>query len=354
MSTNPTEVTKSFDPASIWAGFQKLTAENPRLRARDAAGQLGVSEAMLVASRPDATHLRPEFKEILGAIGTLGPVLALTRNESAVHEKRGSYPEPEFNRFGGIYHSPDIDLRFFWGPWHSVFAVREEREGGPRRSLQFFDRAGDAIHKIWLEEESDAAAFDALVERFATDEAYRPSEEPNPKADTLPIAEIDKEGFLGGWHELKDTHDFYPLLRKYKVDRLDALRIADERLAVQLKPEVATAALEAAVADGTSIMVFVGNPGMIQIHTGPIEKVKPLGPWINILDHGFNLHLRTDHVAEAWRVTKPTEDGDVNSIELFDAQGELIAQYFGERKPGIPEATNWRNLLGKIEESHRV
>lgn len=354
MSTNATAIERPFDPAAIWADYQKLTRENPKLRVRDAADQLGISEAMLVASRPDSTLLRPEFKEILEAIGSLGPVMALTRNENCVHEKRGTYPAPEFSPIGGIFHSRDIDLRFFFSPWHAAFAVREEREGDHRRSLQFFDHAGDAIHKIWLEDGSDVAAFEALVERFASKETYTPSDKPMAKEEILPDDQIDKEAFLQGWRDLKDTHDFYPLLRKYKVHRLQALRLADDRLAARLSPSVATAVLEEAAADGTSIMVFVGNPGMIQIHTGPVEKVKPLGPWINVMDHGFNLHLRTDHVAEAWRVTKPTEDGDVNSIELFDADGELIAQFFGERKPGIPEAANWRTLLGKLEEKHRV
>lgn len=345
---------KPFDPAAIWSDYQKLVAENPKLRARDAAAKMGISEEMLVASRPDAVMLRPEFKEILEELGSLGPVMALTRNESCVHEKRGTYPAPEFSPIGGIYHSRDIDLRFFWGPWHSVFAIREEREGGHRRSLQFFDHAGDALHKIWLEEESNVAAFESLVERFASKETFKPSEQAMPKPEVLPIDQVDKEGFLQGWRELKDTHDFFPLLRKYKVDRLQALHLADEKLAVRLAPEVVTATLEQAAQDKVSIMVFVGNPGMIQIHTGPVEKVKPLGPWINVLDHGFNLHLRTDHVAEAWRVTKPTEDGDVNAIEVYDADGELIVQFFGERKPGIPEASNWRELLGKLEEAHRV
>lgn len=345
---------KPFDPAAVWSDFQKLSADNPRLRARDAAAQLGVSEEMLVASRPDAVMLRPEFKEILDALGSLGPVMALTRNESCVHEKRGTYPEPEFSPHGGIYHSRDIDLRFFWGPWHSAFAIREEREGGHRRSLQFFDHAGNALHKVWLEDASDAEAFEALVERFASKEAFQPSAKALTKPEVLPLESVDKAGFLQGWRELKDTHDFFPLLRKFKVDRRQALHLADDRLAARLEPEVATAALEGAAKDEVSIMVFTGNPGMIQIHSGPVEKVKPLGPWMNVLDHGFNLHLRTDHIAEAWRVTKPTEDGDVNAIECFDADGELIVQFFGERKPGIPESTAWRALLGKLEESHRV
>src|SRR5690606_929365 len=286
---------------------------------------------MLVASRPDATLLCPEFREILEALGKLGPVMALTRNESCVHEKRGTYPAPEFSPVGGIFHSRDIDLRFFFSPWHSVFAVREKRDGEHRYSLQFFDHAGDAIHKIWLEAESDEAAFDALVERFAANQPWAPSDKPMPKEDNLPVDQVDKEAFLQGWRDLKDTHDFYPLLRKYKVHRTDAMRLADERLAAQLRPEVATAVLEEAAKTGTSIMVPVDKPRMIQGHSGQVERVKPLGPWSSVTDHAVNLHQRPDHVAGAGRVTKPTEDGDVNSLALVADEAEVIAQVSGER-----------------------
>src|SRR5690625_7968039 len=74
------------------------------------------------------------------------------------------------------------------------------------------------------------------------------------------------------------------------------------------------------------IMVFVGNPGVVQIHSGPVRRVVEKGDWINILDPGFNLHMRQDHVASSWIVEKPTEDGTVTSIEVFDKEGELIVK----------------------------
>ena len=99
---------------------------------------------------------------------------------------------------------------------------------------------------------------------------------------------------------------------------------------------------------GTPIMVFVGNPGMIQIHSGPIKKVVSMGTWINVIDPRFNLHLRTDCIAKAWVVRKPTVDGIVTSVELFDAEGEAIAMFFGERKPGRPEREAWRELVKEL------
>ena len=95
-------------------------------------------------------------------------------------------------------------------------------------------------------------------------------------------------------------------------------------------------------------MIFVGNPGCIQIHTGPVHRVERMGPWLNVLDPGFNLHARTDLVGEVWRVRKPTRDGIVTSIELFDTKGRELAQLFGERKPGKPELPEWRAMAESL------
>ncbi len=73
-----------------------------------------------------------------------------------------------------------------------------------------------------------------------------------------------------------------------------------------------------------------------------------MGPWFNVLDDSFNLHLREDRVASAFVVWKPTDDGVVTSLELFDAEGELIASLFGKRKPGQAEDEAWRGLVAAL------
>jgi putative hemin transport protein len=98
------------------------------------------------------------------------------------------------------------------------------------------------------------------------------------------------------------------------------------------------------------IMVFVANRGVIQIHTGPISRVVMLDPWLNILDKKFNLHLREDNIYDTWVVRKPTDDGIVTSLELFDAEGQAIAMFFGERKPGTPELESWCNMVNELLE----
>lgn len=336
--------------ATLHQRHQALLQYTPRLRARDAAGQLGVSEAELVASMPGAIQLQPMFREILDELPKLGEVMVLTRNESAVHEKRGVYPTPSGEGNTVLVHSKDIDLRVFLHWWGAAFAVRDTNaRGEARRSLQFFDPSGEAVHKIWLEEHSDVAAFDTLVERFAQEEidfAPRPIDPPQDPPDDS----IDVAGLRAEWERLEDTHQFFFMLRKYEVGRMQALRLVGGTLARRVSPALLPAIFASAATSGTPIMVFVGSRGVIQIHSGPIERYAPKGEWLNILDREFGLHLRQDHVAHAYVVRKPTVDGDVTSLEVFDAEGREIALLFGERKPGKAEAQSWRNCLRAAEE----
>ena len=147
---------------------------------------------------------------------------------------------------------------------------------------------------------------------------------------------------------MQDTHEFFPLLRKFKISRQAALQAAGTDLAQPVEVDTAERMLQAAAQSGLSIMCFVGNPGMIQIHTGPVAKLLRTGPWFNVLDPRFNLHLNTDAIDAAWVVSKPTSDGWVTSLEAYAANGDLIVQFFGERKPGKPEITAWRDLLSSL------
>jgi putative hemin transport protein len=72
----------------------------------------------------------------------------------------------------------------------------------------------------------------------------------------------------------------------------------------------------------------------------------PMGPWINVMDPRFNLHLREDRIAEVWRVWKPTRTGDVFSVEAFAGDGELILQIFGYRKDR--SAAPWNALTERL------
>src|SRR5690606_949224 len=147
-----------------WAA---LRSEQPRVRIRDAAATLGVSEAELLATTVDGrsvVRLAPRFRELLKDVPALGKVMALTRNNDAVHERKGVYEDVSTGGHAGLVVGPDIDLRLFVSDWTHGFALADTGtdDQAPRRSLQFFDAQGHSIHKIFVQEDGDAAAFAGL------------------------------------------------------------------------------------------------------------------------------------------------------------------------------------------------
>src|SRR5262245_16454848 len=94
-------------PATLYEDFQRLRSER-KLRHRDAAHALGVPEAAVIAAavgRRDglrATRLRGPWPEMFEQLPALGTVMALTRNETTVHEKVGRYGEMSHQGLVGL------------------------------------------------------------------------------------------------------------------------------------------------------------------------------------------------------------------------------------------------------------
>ncbi|GAA4162384.1 hemin-degrading factor [Chryseobacterium ginsenosidimutans] len=330
--------------------WEALKAENPHLRIRNAAAELGVSEAELLATNvgDGVTVLKPEFKDILTEAEQLGKVMALTRNDECVHERKGTYLNGDFSSpHAQLFVGEDIDLRIFLNHWKFVFAVIE----GDKKSLQFFGKDGLALHKIYLTKDSNEAAFDTIVEKFKAEEQIQTLELETvaPKAPEKADSEIDVEGFQKAWTGLKDTHDFFMMTRKFGVSRTQALRLAPEGFTKKIDNAKVVNVLEDASEKELPIMIFVGNRGIIQIHTGNVKKTLWHQQWFNVMDPDFNLHLDVTKIAEAWIVKKPTEDGEVTAVEVFNKEGDFIVQFFGKRKPGIPELQEWKNLVAELE-----
>ncbi len=333
-------------------------------RHRDIAAQLGISEGELIGAHAGAAdgrslmarRLRGPFAPLVAALENVGPVMALTRNASCVHEKVGVYRDASVGgppgRQVGLVLGGAIDLRLFYRHWVHGFAVDELSAKGLHSSLQFFDAHGQAVHKVFARDDTDRSAWVHLIVQYLDPDDTRAGLEvarsAAPQAET-PDARVDVAGLREGWASLRDTHEFFGLLKRFEVTRTQALRLAEERFVQRLDTsDIAATLLQAAAAAAVPIMVFVGNPGTIQIHTGIVRRIVPTGPWINVLDDDFNLHLRQDQVASAWLVRKPTVDGLVSSVELFDAAGDTIAMCFGERKPGRAESCAWRALLEEL------
>ncbi|WP_444813085.1 hemin-degrading factor [Variovorax saccharolyticus] len=337
--------------------FAALRAEGKRHK--DAAEALGISEGEAIAAHAGAheqalraTPLHGPWLELLQALELCGPVLALTRNTSTVHEKTGVYRNLSGGAQMGLALGEEIDLRLFFSRWHAGFFVSEAAANAQQPaslSLQFFDASGVAVHKIFARDATDRDTFESVAQAHSDAQqavAFAPAE---PKAAPRPDGEIDRAALAEAWGGMTDTHQFFGLLNKFEVERQQSFRLTEGGFTKRASRLAVRELLNEASFSGTPIMVFVGSPGCIQIHTGPVVRIEPMEmrgmQWLNVLDPGFNLHLREDLIDSVWIVEKPTSDGVVTSVEAFDHEGGLMAMFFGARKPGQPEREDWRALV---------
>jgi putative hemin transport protein len=242
-----------------------------------------------------------------------------------------------------------IEQRIFFSAWKFGFAVSNETAAGPQSSLQYFDKEGNAVLKVFLQESSDYGAAEHFLQTFKDENQSSQLELGKFETPAYCIREeLDFPSFSHDWENMKDTHDFFGMLRKYKLNRLDAVKWIDDKWAYEVDRLAARKVLEVASDTQLPIMIFAGNKGNIQIHQGKVKTIRQLGDWLNVMDPEFNLHLNEAEVASAYVVHKNTTEGLVSALELFDHSGEMVAQFFGLRKPGIPQKPEWKALLDSL------
>jgi putative hemin transport protein len=357
---NDITIDKTLNASGLTTAWYGIKNAKPGIRIREAAKELGVSEAELLATRMgnDVIRLQGSWPSLLKRLPELGRVMSLTRNDSCILEHKG--PFQKVNTMGEGERSMatvigPIETRVFFKAWHVAFAVTEEKSDRILKSIQIFDRAGEAITKIYLQEKSNEKAYTQIIDVFrAADQCteqnvqpYLPEEFDN----RVTAAEL-----LSDWEALKDTHDFFGILKKHSLDRYRALDLAAGTFTFQVDPQITPKQiLDEASASKLPIMIFAGNRGNLQIHQGKVRTIRVLDHghtgaerWLNVLDPDFNMHLKQNDVHTAWVVRKPTDDGIVTSVELFDKNKNMIVQFFGLRKPGIAEIQTWKELVDRL------
>lgn len=329
--------------------FEALLAQKKELfndgkapRARQAAEQLGISEAQYVALSVGDT-VTPlnvqQVNDVLQELESLGEMMALTRNAEMVMEHHGVYASPSFNHGSVIFNSPEIDLRLRTSAWKFAFAVNEN----DRFSLQFFDEQGVAAHKVYVTEQTDIDGFNALVAKYSIEVSQSlldvvPAEE---SIQTEPN-QVDVAALRQAWREMDNAHAVNAVLGEFGLTRPQAYQyLGDDALALQ--PFALKTFLTEVAENGLPLLMFVPNGSATQIHNGSIHKLLETGPWFNVLDPKFNLHAMLPKLSEAWMVSKYLQAGQATtSLEFFNQQGQAVMMIY--LHPDVKEMPEWQQL----------
>lgn len=319
------------------------------VRAREAARQLGVSEAQYVAlgGADTVSRLNHHFASLLEQLTDVGELMALTRNDAMVFEHHGIYERSLYQRETLIMKSAAISLRLRLKNWAYGFKVNEKG----RISLQFFNAAGQAVHKIYTTDLTDMKAFDALLKEFEMPLAQIDLGIRSNRAPSLPQAHklLDLIALRLDWQRLNSVPHFEALLKAYKLTRPQVYQHVLEA-ANALEPNILKPLLTLISQQQLEVRMCVANSGAVQIHNGKINKLLEMGPWFNVLDPKFNLHAQCDLVVSNWCVYKPFDLNNIGSIEFFNQYHELLLSI--ELHPDVQhrrdQAAIWKDTVQSL------
>ncbi len=332
---------------------EKIKLEEPRIRERDLARRLGISEAAYLQAYvgQGVSRLKPEFDNIMQSMALLEQVLLITRGDAVVHEVTGCYRDLHVKNGIGIAMG-DVDVRLFLRNWRYGFIL--DNPYTQRRSLQFFDAYGQAVHKVFATDETDMQAWHRLVSVFEDTIDAGDMDiwmMPQAKIQLPTLVDYEIKRFRQEWDELQDVHEFYELLKGYALDtnRSKAFELAGKTRAYRLTTESVENLLTALSLNEVASKIIVGNTGCIQIFAGQVKQLVRYGPWFNVLDPKFNLHLDTNQIDQVWLVKRPSRFGQITSVEAMDAQGETILTLFGVQDAYSTERDEWREIVCGLE-----
>lgn len=329
----------------------------------DIAGDSGITEGEMVKARlnRDAVLLNIDnIKEFITSLEKLGEVKTITRNKYAISILTGvyknqylyGYKSMDVSAQAGLILNPrELDLRIFFRHWVYVFYIQDAERGD---SVQIFDKDGQAVHKIYPTPHTHLACFKEIKEKYphsAADIVFcKPDAAlPTPDESIRYHSQIDEE-----WRKMKDVHDFYLLMHKYKADRLTLLKSVKRDLAYQTDNEIIARSLNLTKKLLNEIVIFVANKGCVQIFTGIPDKIFYKDSWLNVFNKNFILHLKFNEIHSCWVVKKPCECGYVNSLEAYAEDGTLILQIYGQRNEGEKERDLWKDVIAQSLQQERV
>jgi putative hemin transport protein len=146
---------QSSQQAEMLERIRAAVQKNPRKMTLQLAHDLGVPEVEVIRTLPPDRVIELDiarWEELLRTLEGLGCLRVLVSNGAATIEVDGQFGG--FSRSGEFFNvqTESLDMHIRWKQLAAVFAVEKpgHMDGTATRSFQFFDQAGAAALKIFL------------------------------------------------------------------------------------------------------------------------------------------------------------------------------------------------------------
>jgi putative heme degradation protein len=329
--------------------YEALLAERGgRMYPRDAAKELGVSELELVAVLDGVEFWDARPEDILGDLHQLGNVMSMVRSDHAVSEVNQTFPkweprEGEKNTVSEGALTLQLDVERLK---HILLKV-----DGKRHSLQFFDASGACLQKVVVAARSDLGALAQLRSKYALEKAPELKVEAGPALEADHAA-VDPKAIQESWASLAGPQQANALFEKFNVKRWQGLEALGQDVAHCLKDLAPMTLLKHLADSKLAVRHSLSNGPVSQSFEGRFKNIQDAMGFSNVLDSGFNLHLRSDAVCGVWLLKSEGGEAEQYWIEVYGGDHELISSFsLAESSLGEEELSNARSQWKAVVEA---
>ena len=287
---------------SLKEKWASLLSSNKKIRIRDAADKMHVSEAELLSTEINegvSFLLIPELEIFIKDIMMIDRIMLLIRSDNIVHEKtiKTNTLKLKDNQIIDMENNKSLLLEFDKKLFKYAFFQKKMHANRELRSFQFFNDKGHANLKIYLKGK-DLYAFDSIALKYESKYNYE-------MQSNLNIESSDYVDF--------SLNIYLP----FNIDRAAPIINDIDSKSLRL-------ILERASKMKTPIQIHALGLGAIQYHMGTVKNIVDYGPWINIIDQNFNLHVLEKGLHTATLNQYKSNEGQQYLVNFFDVKNNHV------------------------------
>ena len=275
-----------------------LSSDNKNIRIRDAAKQLSVSEAELLSTKVNDNVkylLIKDYSQMFNSIfNNVDNLMFLIRNDFAVHEKNISTKKIKIidNKIINLDENNQPLLSFDSSDFKFCFYELKNHAGRKLSSLQIFDRYGCSVLKIYNKDD-DYHNFEKVCLKYYSDYNYE-------------LQNIQKNEHIDNSYNLESIDRYY-LKSNYSLKNNDIKN-----------KNILRFIITCASKGKCPIQIHVIGNNSIQYHRDIVKNIKDFGPWFNIIDKCFNIHVLESKIKRSQFIEYTIENNKYYSIECLD------------------------------------
>ena len=275
-------------------------SDNKKLRIRDIADHLNVSEAELLSLDINKNvkflsinNFESFFNIILSQIDK---VMFLIRTDFVVHEKIVKANEFICKK-NSVLNKKDNSLLIKFNSEMFTYIFYENKKHNNRnlKSFQLFDQNGISILKIYLKGKKDVE-FESIANDYKVKYDF----------------EIQKNVSL--------TTKQNTSLINHDIDLFNSKpKINQKELKLSLR-ELLTALSEKAI----PIQLYAFGIDCVQYHRDVIKNIVDYGPWLNVMDKNFNIHILENKIIKNILTEYVSKDNKRYSADFYDTNNDFV------------------------------